>query len=49
MDLNVENKADRAKINGMLKVWKAAGSLVVVDGLDDHREMRKFVEVKEDE
>lgn len=48
LDLNVENKADRAKINGMLKVWKATGSLVVVKGLDEHREERNFVEVREE-
>jgi AAA domain len=49
MDLDVENKSDRARIAGMLKVWKAAGSLVVVDGMDEHRESRKFVEVRPDE
>jgi hypothetical protein len=45
LDLNAENKADKAKIIGMLKRWLAAGSLVVVEGQDDNRETRKFVEV----
>jgi hypothetical protein len=49
MNLDMENKANRAKITGMLKVWKAAGSLVVVDGMDEHREVRKFVEVRKEE
>jgi len=48
LELNVENKADKAKINGMLKVWKASGSLVVVKGFDEHREERNFVQVRED-
>lgn len=48
LDLNADNKADKAKIVGMLKVWRAAGSLVVVDAQDEKREIRKFIEVKED-
>jgi hypothetical protein len=49
LDLNADNKADKAKILAMLKVWLAAGSLVVVEGKDEKREIRKFVEVKEEE
>jgi AAA domain len=48
LDLNADNKADKAKIIGMLKVWRAAGSLVVVEGQDEKREIRKFIEVKEE-
>jgi hypothetical protein len=48
LGLNSENKADKAKIIAILKVWLAAGSLVVVEGHDDNRETRKFVEVKAD-
>jgi hypothetical protein len=48
LDLNADNKADKAKILGMLKVWRAAGSLVVVEGQDEKREIRKFIEVKEE-
>jgi AAA domain len=47
LDLDVEDKANKATILGMLKVWLAAGSLVVVEGLDENREIRKFIEVKE--
>jgi hypothetical protein len=49
LDLNADNRADKAKILAMLKVWLAAGSLVVVEGKDEKREIRKFVEVKEEE
>lgn len=41
-------KADRAKINGILRAWFANGALVVVEKRDpDKREMKKFVEVGE--
>ena len=48
LGLDVGNKAHRAKIIGMLKVWLAAGSLVVVEGQDENRETKKFVEVREE-
>jgi hypothetical protein len=48
LDLNIDDKADRTKITGMLKVWRAAGSLIVVDGFDENREAKKFIEVAED-
>jgi hypothetical protein len=41
------NKAVKARIAGMIKVWLAAGSLVIVDGEDEKRMTRKFVEVAE--
>ena len=34
LDLDPDNKADKARIVGMLKVWRAAGSLVAVEGKD---------------
>jgi hypothetical protein len=48
LDLNIEKKSERAKVNGMLKAWLSAGSLVVIDGEDEKRMPRKFIEVKED-
>jgi hypothetical protein len=45
MNLDVSNKAHRAKIRGLLKNWIANGMFMVVEGEDDNREMRKFVEV----
>jgi hypothetical protein len=48
MDLNIENKKDKAKVSAMIKAWLSAGSLIVVDGEDDKRMVRKFVEVREE-
>jgi hypothetical protein len=45
LKLDVENKADKAKIVGLLKVWLEAGSLKVVDGFDEQRRKRDFVQV----
>lgn len=48
LEMDANNKADQAKIKGMLAVWRAAGSLVVVERQDEKRELRKFVEVREE-
>jgi AAA domain len=48
LGLNLENPAHKAKINGMLKVWVSVGSLIVVEGEDEKRNTRKFVEVREE-
>jgi hypothetical protein len=48
LDMNVANRADKTKIIAMLNVWRAAGSLVVVEGQDEKREIRKFIEVAND-
>jgi hypothetical protein len=45
LGLDVEAKADKAKIVGLLKAWIAAGSLVVVERVDGQRRPREFVEV----
>ncbi|MET4794442.1 hypothetical protein ABIF64_006620 [Bradyrhizobium japonicum] len=47
LDLNADDKFDKARILGMLKVWLAAGSLVAVEDFDDSRRPRKFIEVRE--
>ena len=49
MGLDAGIKKDRAKISGMLGVWLVAGSLIIVERPDEHRELKKFVEVKEDD
>ena len=49
LGMDASNKAHRAKIVGMLKVWLAAGSLIVVEGQDENREMKKFIEVREED
>jgi hypothetical protein len=48
LKLNADNKKDRAKIIGMLKVWYAAGSLIKVTELDETRRERMFVRVRDD-
>jgi hypothetical protein len=49
LDLNVDEKTDKAKINGMLNAWRSAGALVVIEGQDERREVRKFIEVREED
>jgi hypothetical protein len=49
LNLNVANQGDKAKIVAMLKFWLGAGSLVEVEGKDEKREIRKFIEVKEED
>lgn len=48
LGLVVGNKADKAKVIGLIKIWLAAGSLIVVEEQDEKRNVRKFVEVRED-
>jgi hypothetical protein len=47
LKLDPRNKANRAKIAGLLKVWIANRMFVVVEGLDDKRERKLFIEVGE--
>jgi hypothetical protein len=49
LDMDASKKADRMKIIAMLNVWRAARSLVVVEGEDEKRNIRKFIEVREDD
>jgi hypothetical protein len=46
MNLNVVT--DQAKIIAMLKMWTDVGSLIVVDGQDEKRNSRKFIEVNDE-
>lgn len=48
LGLNAEDKADRAKIMSMIKVWIAAGSLIRVEGEDENRVKRVFVMAREE-
>lgn len=45
MKLDTGNKQHKAKIIGLLKIWKSTGMLVVADRPDEKRKMRPFVEV----
>jgi hypothetical protein len=48
LGLNPKDKKDRAKISSALGMWLNAGSMIIVDGFDDNRVERKFVELKEE-
>jgi len=48
LGLDVEDKADKARISGMLRAWLRAGTLKIVDGLNGNRQPKKFIEVTED-
>jgi len=45
INLDITNKAHRARIAALLKTWIKSGALVVVEGEDANREKRSFVEV----
>jgi hypothetical protein len=48
MGLDLADATARAKVRGLLKIWIKSGALVVVEGHDDKRNLRKYVEVAED-
>jgi hypothetical protein len=48
LKLDLSSKATRAKVVGLIKVWLASGALVEVEGQDDRRRIRAFVEVAEE-
>jgi hypothetical protein len=45
LGLDLEDRADKAKVAGLIKVWLSAGSLTVVERIDEQRRPREFVEV----
>ena len=45
LGLDADSKAHRAKISSILKIWIAAGMFVLVEGRDEARRLRTFVEV----
>jgi hypothetical protein len=47
LGLEVDKKAVKAKIVGMLKVWRSTGSLIVVEDKDGNRIPKKFIQVRE--
>jgi hypothetical protein len=47
LKLDPTNEAARTKIRSLLKTWIEKGMFVVVEGVDDKREKRSFVEVGE--
>lgn len=49
LDLDLNVKADRAKVVAMLRAWFGSGALEVVEREDSSRHVRKFVRVRDDE
>lgn len=47
MGLDITNKGQKAKVLGYIKTWLATGMFVTVEGEDDRRNKRTFVEVGE--
>jgi hypothetical protein len=47
LDVDLDDKMERARISTMLKAWMTAGLLVVVDDLDNNHMSKKFAEVAE--
>jgi hypothetical protein len=43
--LKLDAEADKAKIVALLKIWIESGALIVVEGEDEQRKKRNFVEV----
>ncbi len=49
LKLDISDKADKAKIIGLLKIWIASGALIKVKRMDEaRREEKMFIEVAED-
>lgn len=45
LKLDLSNRQDRAKVAGLVRAWISSGSLVLVEGMDEKRMPRKYVEV----
>jgi hypothetical protein len=47
LGLDISDRRDKAKVAGMIKAWLAAGSLIKVEGMDEKRMPKMFIEVCE--
>jgi hypothetical protein len=47
LNLDPASKAHKAKVASLLKLWIANGMFVIVEGQDDKRRPRSFIEVGE--
>jgi hypothetical protein len=47
LGLDLAKAADKAKVKGVIKAWLAGGRLAVVEGKDEKRQKKDFVEVAE--
>jgi hypothetical protein len=43
--IDLDDKAGKAKVNGLIKIWISQGSLVIVEEPDEKRMLRKYVRV----
>ena len=49
LHLDIDDKADQAKIIGLLKIWIASGALIKVQRMDEEqRKTKMFIEVAEE-
>jgi hypothetical protein len=48
LDLDLNDRADKASVAAMIAMWVKAGSLVVVERATEKRELKNFIEVAED-
>jgi hypothetical protein len=48
LNLDLQSKKEKAQVNAVLGMWKKAGALVVYMDLDDNREERPFIKVRDD-
>ena len=48
LGLDLDTKADKAKVKALLDFWIKSGSLVVVEEKNEHREMKKFVKAADE-
>ena len=44
LGLDVSDKRDKAKMAGLIRIWLKSGALVTVEGEDEKRNKRTFVE-----
>jgi hypothetical protein len=49
LGLDLDSKSGKARVKGLIHAWLKAGSLVVVEEKDDHREIKSFVKVADDQ
>src|SRR5258708_1103737 len=49
MRLDLDKKADKTKVKGLIEIWVKSGALLIVEGQHDKRNPRSIVEVKPDD
>lgn len=49
LGLSLAVKQERAKVTGLIKIWRTSGALVEVEKQNERRQMKKFIEVAEED